>query len=119
MAYRTRVFFTDKQKSDIWDRWQRGGELMSSIGRHFDRSSSSIYPLLERSGGIRPAIRRRSRLALTLCEREEISRGLVAKGVDIDRSTLAFWVGKAAHELKPVHDALLAQSRLCCRETHR
>lgn len=29
--------------------------------------------------------------------------------VDIDRSTLAFWVGKAAHELKPVHDALLAQ----------
>lgn len=28
--------------------------------------------------------------------------------VDIDRSTLAFWVGKAAHELKPVHDALLA-----------
>jgi len=29
------------------------------------------------------------------------------QGVDIDRSTLAFWVGKAAHELKPVHDALL------------
>lgn len=30
------------------------------------------------------------------------------QGVDIDRSTLAFWVGKAAHELRPVHDALLA-----------
>jgi transposase len=30
------------------------------------------------------------------------------QGVDIDRSSLAFWVGKAAHELKPVHDALLA-----------
>lgn len=30
------------------------------------------------------------------------------QGVDIDRSTLAFWVGKASHELKPVHDALLA-----------
>ena len=30
------------------------------------------------------------------------------QGVDLDRSTLAFWVGKAAHELKPVHDALLA-----------
>jgi len=30
------------------------------------------------------------------------------QGVDIDRSTLAFWTGKAAHELKPVHDALLA-----------
>lgn len=30
------------------------------------------------------------------------------QGVDIDRSTLAFWAGKAAHELKPVHDTLLA-----------
>jgi hypothetical protein len=36
MKYRRRVFFTDKQKSEIWDRWQRG-ESMSSIGRVFDR----------------------------------------------------------------------------------
>ena len=78
MAYRTRIFFTEKQKAEIWDRWQRG-ESMSSIGRRFDRGSSSIYPLLERSGGIRPPARVRSRLALTLAEREEISRGLVAK----------------------------------------
>jgi IS30 family transposase len=49
---------------------------MSSIGRGFDRESSSIYPLLSRTGGIRPADRRRSRFALTLVEREEISRGL-------------------------------------------
>jgi len=78
MAYRRRIFFTDKQKSEIWDRWQRG-ESMSSIGRGFDRASSSIYPLLERTGGIRPPERTRSRLALTLVEREEISRGLIAK----------------------------------------
>lgn len=78
MVYRTRIFFTEKQKAEIWDRWQRG-ESMSSIGRVFDRGSSSIYPLLERTGGIRPPIRTRSRLALTLSEREEISRGLVAK----------------------------------------
>jgi hypothetical protein len=51
---------------------------MSSIGRLFDRASSSIYPLLERSGGIRPPKRSRSRLALTLVDREEISRGLMA-----------------------------------------
>ncbi len=50
MKYRRRIFFTDKQKSDIWDRWQRG-ESMSSIGRLFDRESSSIYPLLARTGG--------------------------------------------------------------------
>ena len=78
MKYRRRIFFTDKQKSEIWDRWQRG-ESMSSIGRGFDRASSSIYPLLARTGGIRPPARRRSRLALTLSEREEISRGLIAK----------------------------------------
>ena len=78
MKYRQRTFYTDKQKSEIWDRWQRG-ESMSSIGRGFDRASSSIFPLLARSGGIRPPDRVRSRLALTLVEREEISRGLIAK----------------------------------------
>ncbi|CUH46221.1 hypothetical protein RUA4292_00386 [Ruegeria atlantica] len=51
MAYRRRIYFTEKQKAEIWDRWQRG-ESMSSIGRLFDRGSSSIYPLLARTGGI-------------------------------------------------------------------
>ena len=78
MKIRRRVFFTDKQKSDRWDRWQRG-ESMSSIGRGFDRASSSIYPLLARTGCIRPPVRVRSRLALTLAEREEISRDLISK----------------------------------------
>jgi hypothetical protein len=78
MKYRRRIFFTDKQKSEIWDRRQRG-ESMSSIGRVFDRGSSSIFPLLERTGGIRPPDRIRSRLSLTLVDREEISRGLRAQ----------------------------------------
>jgi transposase, IS30 family len=78
MGYRGRIYFTEKQKAEIWDRWQRG-ESMSSIGRMFDRNSSSIYPLLSRTGGIRPPVRKRSRLALRLSEREEISRGLRAQ----------------------------------------
>ena len=78
MGYRRRIYFSEKQKAQIWDRWQRG-ESMRSIGRLFDRGSSSIYPLLAKTGGIRPAERRRSRLALTLGEREEISRGLKAR----------------------------------------
>jgi hypothetical protein len=78
MKYRQRTFYSDKQKSEMWDRWQRG-ESLSSIGRQFNRASSSIYPLLARTGGIRPPERVRSRLALTLCEREEISRGLITK----------------------------------------
>jgi len=77
MKYRQRTFYTDKQKSEMWDRWQRG-ESLSSIGRRFNRASSSIYPLLARTGGIRPADRTRSRTALSLIEREEISRGLTA-----------------------------------------
>lgn len=75
MKRRHRIYFTSEQRAEIWDRWRRG-ESMSSIGRGFDRNSSSIYPLLSRTGGIRPPERTRSRLALSLIEREEISRGL-------------------------------------------
>jgi hypothetical protein len=78
MKYRTRTFYTDKQKSEMWDRWQRGVS-MGSIGRHFNRASGSIFPHLARTGGIRRVDRRRSRCALSLIEREEISRGLVTK----------------------------------------
>ena len=78
MKYRQRTFYTDQQKSEMWDRWQLG-ESMSSIGRRFDRASSSVYPHLALTGGIRPPARNRSRFALTLDEREEISRGLAAK----------------------------------------
>jgi len=77
MGYRTRRQYSDAQLSDIWDRWQRG-ETLNAIGRVFDRPSSSIFSLLVPTGGIRPALRTRSHLALTLSEREEISRGLVA-----------------------------------------
>lgn len=77
MKYRTRTFYTEAQKSEMWDRWQRG-ESLSSIGRSFGRASSSIFPHLARTGGIRPPARVRSRSALTLREREEISRGLAA-----------------------------------------
>ncbi|MCL4139540.1 UNVERIFIED_CONTAM: hypothetical protein GTU68_002869 [Idotea baltica] len=51
---------------------------MNAIGRLFDRGHTSIFAVLAPTGGIRPPVRRRSRWALTLAEREEISRGLVA-----------------------------------------
>lgn len=75
MKQRTRIYFSAAQRADIWDRWQRG-ESMSSIGRLFERQSSSIYPILAPSGGIRPPTRTRARVALSLSEREEISRGV-------------------------------------------
>ena len=76
MALRPRIYYNAEQKAEMWDRWQRG-ESLTSIGRGFDRPSSSIFGQLSPSGGIRPPPRRRSRLALTLPEREEISRGVV------------------------------------------
>jgi hypothetical protein len=51
----------------------------SWIGRAFGKPSSSIYFLVAPYGGIRPAPRHRSRLALTLAEREVISRGVTAR----------------------------------------
>jgi IS30 family transposase len=69
--------FTAAEKAELWDRWQRG-ESLKAIGRAFGKPSSSIYFQLAPHGGIRPAPRRRSRLALTLSEREEISRGIAA-----------------------------------------
>ena len=67
--------FTTAEKTELWDRWQRG-ESLKEIGRAFGKPSSSIHFQVSPHGGIRPAPRRRSRLALTLSEREEISRGI-------------------------------------------
>ena len=77
MAYRTRIYYTDDQKAEMWDRWQRG-ESLHTIAQLFDRGHSSIQRILAETGGIRPPERRRSRLALTLAEREQISRSIVA-----------------------------------------
>ena len=70
--------FTAAEKTELWDRWKRG-ESLKAIGRAFGKPSSSIYFLVAPHGGIRPAERRRSRLALTLAEREVISRGITAR----------------------------------------
>jgi IS30 family transposase len=77
MCRRYRRGFTVAEKTELWDRWQRG-ESLKEIGRAFGKPSSSIHFQVAPHGGIRPAPRRRSRLSLTLSEREEISRGLAA-----------------------------------------
>jgi IS30 family transposase len=76
MAYRRRNRYSDRQLGEIWDRWQQG-ETLNAIGRALGKPSSSIHFQLARTGGIRPRPRSRSRLALTLAEREAVSRGLV------------------------------------------
>jgi DNA-binding CsgD family transcriptional regulator len=78
MKYRTRIYYSAEQRAEIWDRWQRG-ESMRPIGRVFDRQSSSVFSVISPTGGIRPPDRRRGGSALSLSEREEISRGLSTK----------------------------------------
>ena len=72
-----RVGFTAAQSAELWDRWRKG-ESLNAIGREFGKPSSCIFAHIRPMGGISPIPRRRSRWALTLSEREEISRGLVA-----------------------------------------
>ncbi len=75
MGRRQRINYSAAQRSEIWDRW-RAGEPMSSIGRRFDRDSSSVFSIISPTGGIQPPDRRRAERALSLSEREEISRWL-------------------------------------------
>lgn len=77
MKQRARIYYTDTQKALMWDRWRKG-ESLQQIAQLFDRNHSSIQRILAETGGIRPPARHRSRLALTLAEREEISRAVVA-----------------------------------------
>lgn len=77
MAKRMRIKYTKEVRSKIWDRYQQGKSL-KSIARLLGTQSSSIYSQLVPTGGIRPPERKRSKRALSMAEREEISRGIVA-----------------------------------------
>jgi IS30 family transposase len=104
------------EKSDIWSRW-KAGQSLHEIGRAFDKPQSSIRCLLLPRGGIPPAARRRSRLALTLAEREDISRGIasgsplreIARRLDRAASTVSREV--ARHGGRPEYRAHEADQR--------
>ena len=75
--YRKRNPFTESDKAEMWDRWLQG-DSVHAIARLLGASHTSVRRHLLATGGIRPARRHRSTLALSLSEREEISRGIVA-----------------------------------------
>src|SRR5580765_4730715 len=91
MKYRTRIYYSETDKALMWERW-RQGESLQGIAQLFDRNHSAIGGILARSGGIRPAPRCRSALALELSEREEISRGVMAGR---SMRTMAYALGRA------------------------
>jgi len=96
MAQGKYVELSVAQRADVWRRW-KAGESLHMIGRAFDRPHTCIHCLLAHHGGIVPAVRRRSALALTVVEREDISRRLasgsslrdIAKGLERAASTVS------------------------------
>lgn len=70
-----RPWMSWSEKNELWQRWRRG-ESLTDIARALQRGLSRVHTLITAEGGIAPTPRRRSRLALTATEREEISRGL-------------------------------------------
>jgi IS30 family transposase len=110
MAEGKRFGLSAMQKSDMWCRW-KAGQSLHEIGRAFGKGHSSIRCVVSHHGGFVPAVRQRSLLALTLSEREDISRGIasgssireIAKLLDRAASTVSREVVR--HGGRPVYRA--------------
>ena len=92
MAHLGRPGLSGPQKMDVWQQWKIGHSL-SDIGRTLGKHAGLIHRVVSSNGGIVPGPRRRSRLALTLTEREEISRGLAGK---LSMRQMAVQIGRPA-----------------------
>jgi IS30 family transposase len=134
MAQRRRWKLSAEQRSDLWKRW-RTGESLHAIGRALGKEHHVIHFLLARHGGIAPPVRRRCLRALTLAEREDISRGIasglpmreIAKGLQRAVSTVSRDVGAPwrATSLYRAHEAdqqtwdSALRPKVCLLATHR
>ena len=76
MSWSTMKRFTKEERAELWLRW-RIGESMTEIARALERHVGSVFTELHKHGGIGPQASKRSERALSVAEREEISRGLV------------------------------------------
>jgi IS30 family transposase len=77
MAQTRRWKLSATQRADMWKQW-KAGQSLNAIGRALGKDQHVIHFLLARHGGIAPPVRRRSLRALTLAEREDISRGIAS-----------------------------------------
>jgi IS30 family transposase len=90
MAQMGRPGLSAAQKAELWERW-KSGQSLSDIGRALGKHAASIHGVVCSNGGIVPPTQRRSRLALTFVEREEISRGIAA---DVSIRQIAAGIGR-------------------------
>src|SRR6516162_5385033 len=81
-----RIWFTSQQRAELWERW-KNGQCVADIARALERrNKSGVYRILALNGGIAAEPRRRAAGALSLEEREEISRGIAAGRSEIRRN---------------------------------
>jgi transposase, IS30 family len=69
---------TMAQEAELWRR-RKAGERLGEIARALGQPYDTLYGRIAARGGCAPAERRRHPRVLSLCEREEISRGLSAR----------------------------------------
>jgi IS30 family transposase len=70
--------FSDQQVMDVRARW-RAGESLTAICSALEKAKGAVYAVIVRDGGLRRPPRCRAPRALTSAEREEITRGIVAR----------------------------------------
>jgi transposase, IS30 family len=115
---RSRMSANDK--AEIWQRWKRG-ESLSEIGRALDRIPGAVFHVVAARGGVPPAPRRRSPLALSGAEREEISRGLATGesfrhiGAGLGRATSTVSREVSRHGGRGAYRAAVADARAWSR----
>lgn len=80
-----------REKAELWRRW-KAGESLSDISRALKKNTGSTFGVLRLRGGIAPSGRKRSRLALSWDDREEISRGIA---VGLSMRSIATRIGRS------------------------
>jgi hypothetical protein len=69
--------YSDAERQTIWD-VREAGVPVKRIAKHLGQQNSSLRMFIADAGGKRPTSRERSKLRLSLQEREETSSGLAA-----------------------------------------
>ena len=109
-------------RAELWTRWQRG-ESALAISEVLGRHKSIVGWVVQQQGGLVPPVRRRAGRALSLADRETISRGLaqgecpaqIARTLGRPRSTVTREIqrhgGAAAYRATAADAATWARGR--------
>ncbi len=101
----------EADKADVWREWKSGKNLRE-VAQALSRCVTAIQAVVYPCGGVAPRVRHRSQRALTLAEREEISRGICA---ELSIRQMAQEMGRAPSSIS--REINRHGGRLCYRAT--